>query len=102
MPGVPGGGSVIDFVMRAEGVSFRHAVELLRNDVALSPTKAGVVKQSTVKKLPSPVDAEGDDTKLLGDVATYYQQQLAASDEARAYLKKRGVDEAAAAHFRAD
>jgi DNA primase len=26
------GGSVIDWVMRAEGVSFRHAVELLAND----------------------------------------------------------------------
>ena len=26
------GGSVIDWVMRAEGVSFRHAVELLRGD----------------------------------------------------------------------
>ena len=26
------GGTVIDWVMRAEGVSFRHAVELLRND----------------------------------------------------------------------
>ena len=25
------GGSVIDWVMRAEGVSFRHAVELLRD-----------------------------------------------------------------------
>lgn len=27
------GGTVIDWVMRAEGVSFRHAVELLENDV---------------------------------------------------------------------
>jgi len=26
------GGTVIDWVMKAEGVSFRHAVELLRND----------------------------------------------------------------------
>src|SRR6187401_3351253 len=26
------GGSVIDWVMRAEGISFRHAVELLRKD----------------------------------------------------------------------
>src|SRR6266481_2781909 len=26
------GGSVIDWVMKAEGVSFRHAVELLQND----------------------------------------------------------------------
>ena len=30
------GGSVIDWVMRAEGVSFRHAVELLRDGVAPS------------------------------------------------------------------
>ena len=28
------GGSVIDWVMRAQGVSFRHAVELLREDSA--------------------------------------------------------------------
>jgi DNA primase len=33
--GCRAGGSIIDFVMKAEGVSFRHAVELLRNDVAL-------------------------------------------------------------------
>src|ERR1700728_1059054 len=26
------GGTVIDWVMRAEGISFRHAVELLQND----------------------------------------------------------------------
>src|SRR5215216_4982049 len=26
------GGTVIDWVMKAEGVSFRHAVELLQND----------------------------------------------------------------------
>jgi len=32
------GGSVIDWVMRAEGVSFRHAVELLRADL---PSLAG-------------------------------------------------------------
>ena len=31
------GGSVIDWVMRVEGVSFRHAVELLRDGVA--PTR---------------------------------------------------------------
>jgi DNA primase len=28
------GGSVIDWVMQAEGLSFRHAVELLRTDAA--------------------------------------------------------------------
>src|SRR6185503_10887609 len=30
------GGTVIDWVMRAEGVSFRHAVELLRNGAPLA------------------------------------------------------------------
>ena len=29
------GGTVIDWVMKAEGVSFRHAVELLQNDFCL-------------------------------------------------------------------
>jgi DNA primase len=34
------GGSVIDWVMRAEGVSFRHAVELLRADLpSLGPVR---------------------------------------------------------------
>ena len=33
------GGSVIDWTMRVEGVSFRHAVELLRDGTA--PTAAG-------------------------------------------------------------
>ncbi len=30
------GGSVVDFVIRAEGVSFRHAVDLLREGVGVS------------------------------------------------------------------
>lgn len=98
--GCRAGGSVIDFVMKAEGVSFRHAVELLRNDVALAPTKPGAVKHSSVRRLPSPVNAEADDAAMLSDVVSYYQQQLKASDEAMAYLQKRGVDEAAARHFR--
>lgn len=41
------GGSVIDWVMQREGVSFRHAVELLQNDVpslvASSKSVAGAI-----------------------------------------------------------
>jgi DNA primase len=33
------GGTVIDWVMKAEGVSFRHAVELLRADVPVGPSR---------------------------------------------------------------
>jgi DNA primase len=33
------GGSVVDWVMRAQGVSFRHAVELLRTDAVALPRR---------------------------------------------------------------
>src|SRR5688572_24859812 len=40
------GGSVIDWVMRAEGVSFRHAVELLRSESPSLAASTKPVKQS--------------------------------------------------------
>jgi hypothetical protein len=52
------GGTVIDWVMKAEGVSFRHAVELLQNDyqpVAAAVTGAAPAKRCTVKKLAAPI-----------------------------------------------
>src|SRR5713226_5570978 len=49
------GGTVIDWVMRAQGISFRHAVELLRADhPALLSAGAQPVKHSTVRQLPPP------------------------------------------------
>src|SRR5271169_1833050 len=54
------GGSVIDWVMRAEGVSFRHAVELLRED--LVPVGSGPPpKRASTRHLPSPVTADAAD-----------------------------------------
>ena len=97
------GGSVIDFIMKAEGLSFRHAVELLRNDVALtaSSTKPGAVKQSSVRRLAPPVSNSTDDTTVLADVRDYYHQMLNASPEALAYLESRGLrDEALISHFK--
>ena len=38
--GCGAGGGVIDWVMRAEGVSFRHAVELLRDGDAVAPSSS--------------------------------------------------------------
>ena len=35
------GGSVVDWAMRAEGVSFRHAVELLRDGMPMTSAAAG-------------------------------------------------------------
>ena len=51
------GGDVIAWVMKREGVSFRHAVELLKSDYAPDPQKrsgaAPVTSKSTVAKLPT-------------------------------------------------
>jgi len=78
------GGSVIDWVMKAEGVSFRHAVELLRADLPVGAPKA--VKQSTVKKLAPPVAPDADDRAALLQVVDYYHEQLKQSPEALGYL----------------
>jgi DNA primase catalytic core len=85
-------GSVIDFVMKSEGISFRHAVEVLRAGAQLRPEVA--VKMSAVRRLPAPVDASADDKALLHQVVQYYHQTLNSTLEAQAYLRKRGLDSA--------
>ena len=53
------GGDVISFVMKVEGVSFRHGVELLRDGYA--PTATGApVKKATVQKLEAFARDESD------------------------------------------
>jgi DNA primase catalytic core len=84
------GGTVIDWVMKSEGVSFRHAVELLRADVPVLAA-SGSVKESTVRKLPPPVDRDAGDAAMLEQVVSYYHETLKQSPEALAYLEKRGL-----------
>jgi DNA primase catalytic core len=84
------GGTSIDWVMKTEGVSFRHAVELMRADVPVSSTSEPV-KTSTVRKLPPPVERGVDDTRLLEQIAAYYHETLKQSPEALGYLAKRGL-----------
>jgi DNA primase len=85
------GGSVIDWVMKWNGVSFRHAVELLRNDPALAASSSRPLKISRVRRLPSPVSLEVEDRQLLNQVIGYYHDTLKQSPEALAYLEKRGL-----------
>jgi DNA primase len=103
------GGSVIDWVMKAEGVSFRHAVELLRHDaVGVPPSpragkggrgrtsdsltaELGLVERSTVQRLPAPVTNDAEDTELLLQVVGYYRETLKASPNAMKYLGDRGL-----------
>jgi DNA primase catalytic core len=87
------GGGPIDWVMRANGVSFRHAVELLRADSALAAGSGEPVKVSRTKKLPpsGPVTASADEGQLLNHVIDFYHDALLEAPEALAYLAKRGL-----------
>lgn len=83
------GGTAIDWVMRAEGVSFRHAIELLTSG-AWSQTSTRA-KISTVRKLAPPVERDAADATLLRQVVGFYHETLKQSPEALAYLQKRGL-----------
>ena len=86
------GGDVIRFVQDYDGVSFRHAVEFLRNgNLSDVLTNSQRVKQSTVPKLKTPVELNVEDQRQLQHVITYYHQRLLESEVAQEYLKKRGL-----------
>jgi hypothetical protein len=107
------GGSVVDWVMKYEGVSFRRAVELLRREIGVAPlldasvptpvsmldtiersgTGGGTarVRFSRLLKQESSVIASADDQAQLNRVIDYYHATLKQSPEAHAYLEKRGL-----------
>ena len=73
-------------------VSFRHAVELLRDGMpAISPA-GRAPGRSTVRRLASPLDREAADDELLGQVADYYHRVLKESPDALGYLARRKID----------
>jgi DNA primase len=89
--GKAAGGTVIDWIMKAQGVSFRHAVELLRSDHPLLAAPSEPVKISTVRKLPTPIHRSADDKQLLLDIVDFYNKTLRKAPDALAYLQKRGL-----------
>jgi DNA primase len=98
-------GSVIDWVMKTQGVSFRFACELLQKDIAVI-TESGTktVEQNTKTKLAAPITQNThfrrgagspddlDSQTALREVIDYYHQCLKESPEALAYLDKRGLN----------
>jgi len=85
------GGSAIEWTMRAEGVSFPHAVELLRDGVVPSTPRSQRSKRSTVSKLPPLLPEGAGERELLERVVDFYAQTLHESPEALAYLERRGL-----------
>jgi hypothetical protein len=90
------GGSVVDWVMRTQGVSFRHAIEVLRAGGApgiVAGRRRPVATVSRSQKLPSPLDASTEDRVLLSQVVDFYHATLLDSPEALAYLARRKIDD---------
>ena len=96
-------GSVIDWVMKTEGVSFRAAVEILLTEFFPMEGRSlvGPSKRSTVPKLPAPFEAEASEEEAARGVVSYYHERLKESADALAFLSKRGIDAGAVIeHFR--
>ena len=85
------GGTVIDFLMRHDGLSFRHAAELLKEQNPQLFGGQGGVHKSTVPKLASPVTFDAEDHALTKQGLDYYQERLKETPAALEYLKKRGL-----------
>ncbi|XVJ69160.1 MAG: toprim domain-containing protein [Rhizobacter sp.] len=102
------GGGAIDWVMKHRGLSFRHAVEVLKAEMGAQPGASSLAaavapsaepttppKHSTVRALPAPVELDADDQALLVQTIDYYHQRLkdTATHEgsAMAYLVSRGL-----------
>lgn len=83
------GGSVVDWVMRTEGVGFRHAVEILMERGGASPVVEGFRVGSG--ELASPLALGVPDEALLCQVVDYYHAVLEQSEAARVYLEGRGI-----------
>ena len=81
-------GSVIDWVMLAEGISVRHALELLCRDYLPSATNATEPppRKSTTVKLPPLIEHTANDKRLLEAVVEHYHETLKNSPEAQQYL----------------
>ena len=91
--GCNAGGDNIQFVMKKENVSFRHAVEKLQQIGGNAPVTAATIKTRQGTEHPALVDpAEvAGDHDLLARVVDFYHQKFLNRPEAMQYLQKRGV-----------
>jgi DNA primase len=85
-------GTALDFLMNYDRLSFVEAVEDLAQRLGVDvPREAGG---------PSSAPPVQEDLyTLMGKVATFYAEQLAASERARAYAARRGLDADTIARF---
>lgn len=93
--GCNAGGTVIDWVMRTEKVSFRHAVEILREGSTVSSFRQaeGFKGGRSREKLTQAVNLNTvEEQDLLNQVVEYYLESLKRSPEGLSYLESRGLN----------
>ncbi|MCD4750344.1 MAG: toprim domain-containing protein, partial [Thermoanaerobaculales bacterium] len=84
------GGTVIDWVMKTQAVSFRHAVEILRGGGSVQSIRNA--KRSTTPLLSCPISHDATGPKLIAQLMGFYHQELLQSKPALDYLEKRGIN----------
>jgi DNA primase catalytic core len=89
-----GGGDTIQLVMKKEGVSFRHAVEVLRQRLGIAPPPAPTLKTRSGTAHPVLVDPSQSatgiaDHVLLKHVNDFYHQTFCNEVKAMRYLQER-------------
>jgi DNA primase len=87
-------GSVIDWTMKTQGLSFRHAVELLKSGEITLVASDKPAKRNTTTKHPQPLAADPNQQATLKRIIDYYHDTLKQSPEALAYLESRGLQSA--------
>ena len=97
-------GNAIQFVQKFDGVSFRHAFEILNEGSEAysappnNPTRWGKgeeptrpLKRATIRRLDNPFQHDAEDVELLDQVVDYYHERLLKTPLALDYLKSRGL-----------
>ncbi|MDY4369036.1 DNA primase [Pectobacterium brasiliense] len=83
--GCDAGGSVLDWVMKTEGLSLPHAVDKLRGELGSVPAAAPLPPVSDISN-------EQERQALLHRVTEFYHHTLLNAPEAIAYLEKRRLN----------
>ncbi|NQT11583.1 MAG: toprim domain-containing protein [Planctomycetes bacterium] len=97
--GCDAGGSVIDLVMKLDGLTFREAVDKLMTSNGLisrgadaASASASAAARLKKQKDDTPAVSPARAAQLLERVAAIYEKNLPESPEALEYLKRRGLD----------
>lgn len=84
------GGTVIDWVMKADGLDFREAVDKLLAEF-FPLEAASLVRHAAVTEQACPLDLDADDQTLLNQYADFCHELFKTTAEPREYAAKRCI-----------